>query len=204
MATSRQKVYVVDDDSSVRTALSRFFKSVGFEVRTYSSAEAFLEEEVAPDAPACLVLDMKMPGISGTQLQEELHRRGAALPIVFISGYGTLPVAVQAMKGGAIDFLEKPLETRALFEAVSQAIERASEGASKQTLRDELTRRYRLLTGREREVFGEVTKGKLNKQIAVQLGTTEKTIKVHRARVMRKMQARSVADLVRIAVELSA
>jgi FixJ family two-component response regulator len=196
-------VYVVDDDSSVCTALARFLKSSGLNVRTFPSAETFLEVKTPADVAACLVLDVKMPGISGIELQEELQRRQAGLPIVFISGHGTLPMAVKAMRRGAIDFLEKPLDSQALLSAVTRAIERAAQRASTRAVTDELIRRYRSLTRREREVFAEVIRGSLNKQIALRLGIGEKTVKVHRARVMRKMQAGSVADLVRMAVTCS-
>ena len=201
--TSGHMVYVVDDDSSVRTALARFFKSSGLNVRTFPSAETFLKVKTPADVAACLVLDVKMPGITGIELQEELQRREAGLPIVFISGYGTLPVAVKAMRRGAIDFLEKPLDSQALLGAVTRAIERAAQRASTRALTEELIRRYRSLTRREREVFAEVIRGSLNKQIALRLGIGEKTVKVHRARVMRKMQAGSLADLVRMAVTCS-
>ncbi len=196
-------VYVVDDDYSVRTALARLLKSSGLNVRTFPSAETFLEVKTPAGVVACLVLDVKMPGIGGMELQEELQRRQAGLPIVFISGYGTLSVAVKAMRKGAIDFLEKPLDSQALLGAVTRAIERATQRASTRALTDELTRRYRSLTRREREVFAEVIRGSLNKQIALRLGIGEKTVKVHRARVMRKMQAGSVADLVRMAMTCS-
>jgi FixJ family two-component response regulator len=196
-------VYVVDDDPSVRKALTRFLESAGMEVSSYPCAADFLASEHS-DRPACLLLDIEMPGLSGLELQEELRHRDLAPAIVFISGHGTVPRSVRALKMGAVDFLQKPFDDEQLLAAIRQAIDKDSR--SKQLLieRATLGSRYVTLTSREQEVMDLVVTGLLNKQIAGRLGTSEKTVKVHRGRVMRKMQADSLPDLVRMAERLRA
>ena len=195
-------VYVVDDDPSVRRALSRLIRSVGLEAVTFPSAQAFLAY-TPPDRPACLVLDVRLPGPSGLDLQSALSEAGRDVPIVFITGHGTVPTSVRAMKGGAVDFLQKPFNDQELLDSVQRALRRSTEERADRAERAELERRVASLTPREREVLVLVVAGMLNKQIADKLGIAEKTIKVHRGRVMEKMQADSVADLVRMSEKLA-
>ena len=190
-------VYVVDDDASVRKALSRLIASVGMSVHTFSSADEFLREDL-PDLPACLVLDVRMPGTSGLDLQSTLAARERPLPIVFISGHGNVPMTVRAMKAGAVEFLEKPFDDQRLLDAIHEGIRQSMRERDDEAARAELRGRLESLTPREAEVFALVVTGILNKQIAATLGTSEKTVKVHRARVMRKMGAATFADLVRL------
>lgn len=192
-------VFLVDDDPSVRRALTRLIKSAGYDVQSFASARDFLDASPAPAGAACLVLDVRMPGLSGIDLQRELGLTNRILPTIFITGYGDVPTTVKAMKAGAVDFLPKPVGDTDLLRAIDQALSRARrEGAERKELQDIQTR-VATLTAREREVMRLVVKGWLNKQIAFELGTVEKTVKVHRARVMQKMQVGSVAELVRIA-----
>ena len=196
--TSAEIVYVVDDDESVRRGLSRLLRSAGLSVETFPSAQAFLSRDL-PDRPACLVLDVRMPGLSGLDLQAALKQAGRPMPIVFISGQSDVPVSVRAMKEGALDFLQKPFDDDQLLSAIAGALAR---GRTARALRDEsavVRQRFETLTPRERQVLGQVIAGLLNKQIAANLGAAEKTIKIHRGRVMQKMAAGSVADLVRMA-----
>jgi FixJ family two-component response regulator len=190
-------VYVVDDDDSVCRALARLLRSVGLGAETFQSAGAFLEHP-APDRPACLILDIRLPGPSGLDLQEALSQAGRDLPIVFITGHGDVPSSVRAMKGGAIDFLQKPFNDQELLDCIQRALARSREQRIQRAERAEVQGRLVTLTLREREVLLQVVTGKLNKQIAGDLGIAEKTIKVHRGRVMQKMRANSVADLVRM------
>jgi RNA polymerase sigma factor (sigma-70 family) len=200
--TKEAVVYVVDDDPSVGKALERLIRSAGYDVRTFTSPLDFLRT-VHPDAPACLILDVNMPALNGLELQEYLADKEISLPIVFISGLGTVPMSVKAMKAGAVDFLPKPFNDEDLLSAVSLAIDADRRARLEQEQLNKLLERLATLTPREREVFRLVAAGMLNKQIASELGTVEKTVKVHRARVMAKMGAQSVADLVRFADKLN-
>ena len=201
MVEAEPIVFIVDDDDSVRKSLARLITSVGLKVETFSSANAFLKRD-SYDGIACLVLDIRMPGLSGLDLQTELAKAERTLSIVFITGHGNISMSVQAIKAGAVDFLEKPFEEQDLLDAVHLAIQK--DRAAKQKLADlsKIQERVESLTPREREVFAFVVTGMLNKQIAFEMGISEKTIKVHRARVMQKMQAESLADLVRLAEKL--
>jgi FixJ family two-component response regulator len=191
-------VYVVDDDPSVRRSLARLIRSEGFRVETFARAQDFLDQKEGTD-PSCLVLDVNLPGRSGLDLQRELSLRGYSMPIVFITGYGTIPMSVQAMRGGAAEFLEKPVNDQVLLKAIHQAVEKDRQMKRQYIERKEIQQRLASLTPREGEVLPLVVSGMLNKQVALRLGTTEKTIKVHRARIMEKMRADSLADLVRLA-----
>jgi FixJ family two-component response regulator len=199
MLPSPSTVFLIDDDSSVRRALTRLIKSAGYPVLAFASAGEFLENSVPSDGPACLVLDIRMPGLSGLDLQGELQKRDSILPIIFITGHGDIPMSVQAMKAGAVDFLPKPVKDKELLHAIEQALARAGRESAERTEIADIRRRSVTLTPREREVMELVVTGMLNKQIAHELGTVEKTIKIHRARVMQKMKAGSLAELVRIA-----
>lgn len=194
-------VYVVDDDESMCRALSRLFRSVGLEAKTFPSARAFLDY-APPDRLACLVLDVRLPGPSGLDLQSALSQARRDIPTVFISAHGSVPTSVRAMKGGAVDFLEKPFNDQELLDSVQRALQRSREERTDRAERVELKRRLETLTPREHEVLTLVVAGRLNKQIADTLGSAEKTIKVHRGRVMQKMKADSVADLVRMTEKL--
>lgn len=194
-------VYVIDDDASVRKSLERLIRSAGMDVKTFSSARDFLSYN-PPDLPGCLVLDVKMPGITGLELQEKLTALHRSIPLIFITGFGNVPASVQAMKAGAVDFLEKPFEDKTLLEAIYRAINHDVQYRQRNKELFAIRKRSESLTNREREVFALVVTGMLNKQIAFQLGITEKTIKVHRARIMRKMGVQSLADLVRLAERL--
>jgi len=191
-------VFVVDDNSSVRKALSRLVKSVGFRAEVFASAEAFLEQPL-PNVPACIILDVQMPGLSGLDLQHTLAETATCLPIVFITGHGDIPMSVQAMKAGAVDFLPKPFRDQDLLTAVRQAIARQAKARQAEAEVVEIRQRAETLSPREREVMALVVSGKLNKQTGHQLGVTVRTIKVHRAHVMHKMRAGSLAELVRMA-----
>lgn len=193
-------VFLVDDDASVRKALSRLLKSAGYQVQSFASAREFLDSQfVEVVEGACLVLDVSMPGLNGFDLQKELEAASAVLPIIFITGHGDIPMSVKAMKSGAVDFLAKPVKDKTLLAAVEQALARAEREAAERTELASVQRRLASLTPREREVMALVVRGLLNKQIAFELGTVEKTVKVHRARVMEKMAARSLPELVRLA-----
>jgi FixJ family two-component response regulator len=194
-------VFVVDDDPSVRTSTERLVRSVGFKVQTFASAKEFLAS-ARPDEPACLVLDVRMPGLSGLDLQRELARSGVDIPIIFMTGHGDIPMTVRAMKAGAVEFLTKPMRKQALLDAIRAAIERDRAARTERLEARQLRQRYEQLTAREREVMARVVAGLLSKQIAGELATTERTIKFHRAHIMRKMAAESLADLVRMASQL--
>ena len=192
-------VFLVDDDSSVRRALTRLIKSAGYPVLAFASAGEFLENNVPSDGPACLVLDIRMPGLSGLDLQGELQKRDSILPIIFITGHGDIPMSVKAMKAGAVDFLPKPVKDKELLHAIEQALARAGRESTERSEIADIRRRFVTLTPREREVMELVVTGMLNKQSAHKLGIVERTIKIHRARVMEKMKVGSLAELVRIA-----
>lgn len=194
-------VFVVDDDELVRRAVTRLLKLDGYRVESYPSPQAILEAGTA-DSAACLVLDLRMPGLNGLELVEELRRRGVSTPAVFITGHADVPTSVQAMKAGAVEFLEKPFDDDALLKAVREAVVRdRTERLDREDLAN-IERRAGALTSREREVMNLVVQGLLNKQVAGQLGIAEKTVKVHRGRVMEKMEAGSLAELVRLAGRL--
>lgn len=194
-------VYVIDDDASVRKSLGRLIRSVGLDVKTFATARDFLFYNL-PDQPGCLVLDVKMPGITGLELQEELAVANRSIPIIFITGYGNVPESVQAMKAGAVDFLEKPFDDTTLINAIHGAIHHDIQYRQRKRELLAIRKRWERLTNRERQVFELVVTGMLNKQIAFQLGIKEKTIKVHRARIMQKMDVQSLADLVRLSEQL--
>ena len=201
MTEDKPLIYVVDDDPSMRKALERLLRSAGHDAQTFSSALEFLDFN-HPDAPGCLILDIKMPKLSGLELQERLAAKGISFPIVFITGHGTVPASVRAFKAGALDFLQKPFKDSELLDAVCRGIEKHRRLRQEQNEIKELRARMEALTPRECEVLRLVVSGMLNKQVAFDLGTAEKTIKVHRARVMEKMGAQSFADLVRFAEKL--
>jgi FixJ family two-component response regulator len=198
MVEEEPLVFIIDDDASVRRSLERLFKSVGLKVEIFASAQEFLNRE-RPDRTSCIVLDVRMPGLSGFDLQDTLAAVNFRVPIIFLTGHGNIPLSVRAMKAGAIDFIEKPFNDQVLLDAVQKALEKDRQFRLKEAEVDEIKRRTATLSPREYEVFTHVICGKLNKQIAYELGIVEKTIKVHRAQVMRKMQADSLADLIRMA-----
>jgi FixJ family two-component response regulator len=194
-------VFVVDDDPLVRESLEDLLNSAGFTVQTFGSATEFIRSK-RPDVAACLILDVELPDLTGLDLQAELVKSGFAVPIVFLTGHGDIPMSVRAMKAGAVEFLTKPLRKEVLFDAVREALARDGEGRKQRSEILDLRARLETLTPRERQVLALVVSGLLNKQIAGELGTSDPTIKAHRGRVMRKMGAASLADLVRMAEKL--
>jgi FixJ family two-component response regulator len=201
MSAAAAKVFVVDDDESVREALSSLIRSVGLEVATYASAGEFLGQPL-PDSSACLVLDVRLPGMDGLELQRELAAAGVGIPIVFVTGHGDIPMSVRAMKAGAVEFLSKPFCEHDLLEAIRFSLERDRLACAQREDLARLRRRYVALTTREREILLPIVQGKLNKQVAAALGISEVTVKVHRRHIMEKLGVRSLAEMVHVAGKL--
>lgn len=197
MTTSESVVFIVDDDQLIRDSLTELVSSVGMKAVSFSSAREFLESDLN-DRSGCLVLDIRMPDISGLDLQDELHKRDISLPVIFITGHGTVPLSVRAMKAGAVDFLQKPFEDQDLLDAINRAMEQDSKTRSALSEHKRILKRFRSLTPRERQVLILVADGCLNKQIGTELGLSENTVKTHRQRIMRKMKAKSMAELMRL------
>jgi RNA polymerase sigma factor (sigma-70 family) len=201
MTPSTPVIHVIDDEDSFRTAVTRLLHAAGYEVRSHASVGEFLLAR-QPDTPGCLLLDVRMPGPSGLDLQEAFGKRDDALPIIFLTGHGDIPMSVRAMKAGAVDFLTKPVERQVLLKAVQVALARDEQGRKDRERDGTLRAHFEALTPRERAVFTLVTSGKANKQIAAELGTSERTVKAHRAQVMEKLQVTSLAELVHVADRL--
>lgn len=194
-------VFIVDDDAPLRKSLRNLIRSVGLRVELFASAQEFLQSR-QPDAPSCLVLDVRMPGLSGLDLQKQTSDAGLEIPIIFITGHGDVPMTVRAMKAGAVEFLTKPFRDQDLLDAIQQALEQSRKAREQQAATKQLRQRFALLTPREREVMERVVAGLLNKQIGAELGTSETTVKIHRHQVMEKMGAGSLPELVRMADRL--
>jgi RNA polymerase sigma factor (sigma-70 family) len=201
MSIVKQTVFIVDDDEAVRGALRLLMKSVGREAKTFASGDEFLDS-CSPGISGCLILDIRMPGMSGLELQEKLHQQGVNIPIIFITGHGDVPMAVQAMKQGALEFLQKPFREQDLVDLVNQALEKNENSHKLALQRTEIEPRIAKLTPRERQIMDMIVQGKANKVIAIDLGVSQRTVETHRTRIMRKMQAKSLAELVQMAVRL--
>lgn len=194
-------VIIVDDDAGIRASLDSLFRSVGLETRLFASPAELLGG-LLPDGPGCIVLDVRLPGASGLDLQSQLVRQGIRHPIIFMTGHGDIPMSVRAMKAGAVDFLAKPFRDQDMLDAVTAALERDAQHRAEAATKEDILAQYETLTAREREVMGHVTAGLMNKQVAALIGLSEITVKIHRGNVMRKMEVRSLADLVRKAEAL--
>ena len=194
-------VIIVDDDAGIRASLDSLFRSVGLETRLFASPAELLGGAL-PDRPGCIVLDVRLPGVSGLDLQSQLVRQGIRHPIIFMTGHGDIPMSVRAMKAGAVDFLAKPFRDQDMLDAVTAALERNAQDRAEAATKEDIRAQYETLTAREREVMGHVTAGLMNKQVAALIGLSEITVKIHRGNVMRKMEVRSLADLVRKAEAL--
>jgi FixJ family two-component response regulator len=202
MTISEPTVFVIDDDRAIRSAIKNLLESVGLHTEVFPAAREFLKREENKNSPGCLVLDVRLPGTSGLDFQRELAEAKIEIPLIFVTGHGDILMSVQAMKAGAVDFLVKPFRDQELLDAVQRALARDRARRDKEIGTEDLRKRFNTLTPREREVMVLVTRGLLNKQIAAQMGTSETTAKIHRGQVMRKMQAQSLPDLVRVAERL--
>lgn len=199
--SSSATVIIVDDDAGIRASLDSLFRSVGLETRLFGSPAELLAGSL-PGGPGCIVLDVRLPGVSGLDLQSQLVRQGISYPIIFMTGHGDIPMSVRAMKAGAVDFLSKPFRDQDMLDAVTAALERDAQHRAEAATKEDIRAQYETLTAREREVMGHVTAGLMNKQVAALIGLSEITVKIHRGNVMRKMGVRSLADLVRKAEAL--
>ena len=201
MSTEQSKVHIVDDDDAVRKSLNMLFQSVGVDTSLYESGDDFLAQ-LDESSEGCILLDIRMPGTSGLEVQKQLHERGNRMPIIFITGHGDVPMAVEAMQLGAFDFVQKPFRDQDLMDRVSQALSQCEEQREENEQRKTIQQRYESLTPREKEVMSCVVKGQANKVIALDRNVSQRTVEIHRARVMEKMEARSLADLVRMSIQI--